>query len=737
MATPQDVDALLRQLDDHRDAYLATFQQMHDLLTKQLASSTDSSGTTLPPSTQNGAVRPHSLGTEHKPRLSSSRFRHRKSSFGRHTQPASTASRGTGEDSDDDDCDYALYAHEPLQTQTYDDIMLRDHLMKHIWREGGKKILKGIIGVPTRITQPGLFPPKRGLAGDRSDLTHYQFWDVGDDGAPIAVGTESTEDLSTAMRIWNSLRTLNPATKEQKAVGRITIIREPSPALFAAIHLTHNKFFDMDHMFDELVESGGSTAVFNGAFDGDERRQRSFVFNLEYYTLIGDGCRPMSWQLADRKVKDNSYDIRISRCSSIVALSLQGTQIKKVKNSARRAEQSHGCAYDPFSPWQVLNVQAFPDLKSNGDVHDASKHYVNGVEAFLVTLLGEFRDALVRFEKLTEEIVRITRPPDDFMFDLKVRDRLQFEDEQYTYTRRYFWAYQTLGTIMASIKSMVDAYEDTFTEDVWQGNHKTIWPIMDETSPRNKYYRMRMDALRKKFEREIANFIKLRKEVYEHREEVVGLREELFVGTSIQESRNSVKNTEITIQQGHNIKLLTLVSIFFLPLTFVTSVFGMTNMPEERQYWHFGIVTATVCIPFFILIGSLNTVRGMTFWRKKTSNAFKHALNFFAWISGRPKNHAAWEAKKAIERRDSRRSTDPSADELKGSPAAIRLRRWSTNQKAEFEEKKLEEEESRDELGVGVAVRRPAEAYTRRSSIARLWTEEKAFGRGYGTKEEV
>ncbi|PPJ53180.1 hypothetical protein CBER1_11678 [Cercospora berteroae] len=365
-------------------------------------------------------------------------------------------------------------------------------------------------------------------------------------------------------------------------------------------------------MFDQLVASGGSTAVFNGAFDGDKRRQRSFVFNLEYYTLIGDGCMPMSWQMADLEAtdKDKSYDVRISRCSSIVALSLHGNHIRKVKNNARRAVESHGYAYDPFVPWQVLNLQAFPDLKSSGDVHDASKHYVNGVEAFLVTLLGEFRDALVRFEKITEEIARITRPPDNFMFNLEVRDQLQFEDEQYTYTRRYFWAFQTLNTISSSIKSMVDAYEDTFTDDVWEGKHKTIWPIMDETSDRTLHYRTRMDGLKKKFEREISNFNKLRKEVHEHRELVVGLREGLSVGTSIQESRNSVQNTKITIQQGHNIKLLTLVSIFFLPLTFVTSVFGMTNMPEERQYWHFGIVTATVCVLFFILIGSLNTVRG-------------------------------------------------------------------------------------------------------------------------------
>ena len=87
------------------------------------------------------------------------------------------------------------------------------------------------------------------------------------------------------------------------------------------------------------------------------------------------------------------------------------------------------------------------------------------------------------------------------------------------------------------------------------------------------------------------------------------------------------------MQQGHNIKLLTLVSIFFLPLTFVTSVFGMTNMPTAKHYGIFGIVVATVCIPFFVLIGSLNTNRGMRFWRSRTKALFKQIGAFFAWLA--------------------------------------------------------------------------------------------------------
>ena len=99
-----------------------------------------------------------------------------------------------------------------------------------------------------------------------------------------------------------------------------------------------------------------------------------------------------------------------------------------------------------------------------------------------------------------------------------------------------------------------------------------------------------------------------------------------FAGTSIKESRT-------TIQQGHNIKLLTLVSIFFLPLTFVTSVFGMTNMPTDKHYWMFAIVTATVCVPFFVLIGSLNTNKGMRFWRNRTSAAFDGVGGAFSWLA--------------------------------------------------------------------------------------------------------
>src|SRR5271154_2999149 len=89
------------------------------------------------------------------------------------------------------------------------------------------------------------------------------------------------------------------------------------------------------------------------------------------------------------------------------------------------------------------------------------------------------------------------------MFNSGLRDRLLFEDKDFTYSRRYFWAFQTLGTINQSIKAMVDAYEETFTEIVWEGRHETLWPLSEENSARNAYWRKRMLSLKKDFGYEV------------------------------------------------------------------------------------------------------------------------------------------------------------------------------------------------------------------------------------------
>ena len=82
------------------------------------------------------------------------------------------------------------------------------------------------------------------------------------------------------------------------------------------------------------------------------------------------------------------------------------------------------------------------------------------------------------------------------MFRQSVRDRLLFEDDEFTYSRRYFWAHQSLGIMNEDIKEMISVFRDTFKESVWDGSDKIIWPGGENTSSRYANWRKRMKTLR-------------------------------------------------------------------------------------------------------------------------------------------------------------------------------------------------------------------------------------------------
>ncbi|KAK0106339.1 hypothetical protein ONS96_003977 [Cadophora gregata f. sp. sojae] len=648
-------EELLKRLDEQHQAYLTTFRQVHEALAKTAAAGQHQI-LTSPEPTSPGLANSHAP-TSNVMLTRSSTFPRPSSPFPptaqtptspglsvilpkRHRRsfteldgerPVTIHSSLLTGDSDDSGNDDELYVQAPLPSYTYDYEDLRNHLKTYTFKEHGGILLDTVVH-NKRLLYPSLFPEYP--EDERWHLSHYSVFDVSTDGAPLSrreVVKDGTTSIDSA--VWQAIQDLNANPDSQRpAVGRITIVREPSPVMLGALHLVNNKDFDMDELFDYLVEENITTAHIHGrAYSPDHRRQRTFVFEFDYFTIVGDEIQPMPWQRSDsaEKIKRKGEGhIPISRCSSVVALSLGGNPIRKLRNPARKAKTQHGFVYDPWAPWQVLNIQCYPDHKHSMDSHDSTKHYVNGPEAFLHTLLAEFRDAQKRFRDIQKKITTLVIPPADFMFNGDLRDKLLFEDAEFTYSRRYFWAFQTLGLMNDSIKAIIHAYEETFTDDVWQGKHKSMWPMIDQDSHRNIYYLKKMANLKPEFEREIKNMLNLYEENDDRRKEIRTLRDQLFSGTSVLESRKSVELSGVTILQGHNIKLLTLVSIFFLPLTFVTSVFGMSNMPSEG-FKDFTITMVAVCVPFFLLIGSLNTTSGMEFWRSKW-----HKL--LAWVFRNP-----------------------------------------------------------------------------------------------------
>lgn len=111
--------------------------------------------------------------------------------------------------------------------------------------------------------------------------------------------------------------------------------------------------------------------------------------------------------------------------------------------------------------------------------------------------------------------------------------------------------------------SMIGAYYDTFNHDFWLGKHPTLWPHQDPESEEGRNYLTQLGHLRHELEWCVNGLKVLMKSNEQLREKIESFREQLYSGSS-------VKNNRTAIEQGENIKILTGVSMLFLPLTFVT-----------------------------------------------------------------------------------------------------------------------------------------------------------------------
>lgn len=522
MAT-NEVEELRKQLE--------ALQRSHDSLLKSLSAS-------------NGSFGP----SDDVPNLQRSTTRDERGSH-----PVFADSSTLSDTSDEDEDDFFVQAELPAQS--FDHEHLREHLRKHDWNEHGREILAPIITDPGRLSkQPHLFHLGTGPAEDRSHYSHFQVYDVGPDGIAELVETSGQDNkMSKATEIWHSIRDIGK-NSSKKTVGRITIAREPAPILFGALHLTMHNTFDMDELFKHLVQTEASSAHMHRAFDEDIKHQKTFFFTFEYYTIIGDDCRPMQWQRADKNKGAADTHIPLSRCGAVVALALYDEKPRRIRNRGRRAKTKYGWVQDIWSPWQVLQLECFPDWRATPDTFESGHRYLNGPEAFLHALLTEYRDARKRYDEIYKRITELITPALGFIFDAELRDQRLFEDKTFTWTRRYFYAHQTLGNINDSIKAMIDSFEDTFTDEVWEGKSKTLWPLFEE-SPRNDHWKRRLRMLRLQFEREMKELRIIQRENNERRHEIESLQDHLFSGTSIQESRKSVELSDITVQQGRNIKV--------------------------------------------------------------------------------------------------------------------------------------------------------------------------------------
>lgn len=176
-ATAQE---MVQKLADDRANYLATLNRAHDVLAEALTAAATSK---LP---SRLAVDPVSPSTN--------------------TLTDVAIGAWSAEDEDVTDDDESLFVQQQLSKEEYTNEGLRKHIKRHAWTESGLAILGNLPGNDGFLEKPCLFPERLGPVEDRSHLSHYSIFDVGNDGSPLPIRNASdSQPCSRALATWKNL----------------------------------------------------------------------------------------------------------------------------------------------------------------------------------------------------------------------------------------------------------------------------------------------------------------------------------------------------------------------------------------------------------------------------------------------------------------------------------------------------------------------------------------------------
>ena len=177
---------MIRKLAEDRASYLDTLTRAHDVLEQALTAA--------------AAGKP-------PPRLTTEIVQNNITGNNPDVESVQKDSAFSAEEESDTDDNESLFVQQTLPKESYEEEALRQHISQHPWTDPGRTILKDVLNNPQLFTQQCIFPVALGPVDDRSHITHYSIFDVGNDGAPLTIRDASdSRPCSRALAIWKNLR---------------------------------------------------------------------------------------------------------------------------------------------------------------------------------------------------------------------------------------------------------------------------------------------------------------------------------------------------------------------------------------------------------------------------------------------------------------------------------------------------------------------------------------------------
>ncbi|KAI9776734.1 MAG: hypothetical protein M1839_009378 [Geoglossum umbratile] len=352
------------------------------------------------------------------------------------------------------------------------------------------------------------------------------------------------------------------------AHGRIIVVRSLTPLITLQLLVCLRSHFDVERLLSTFLSKGTSQGF---CPQQSLQTQNVWYFSFKYYYLTFDDQAVFPGQ--DFGVfHEKEANIQIRRGSSLVALQFP--------------DGGGPWASAPSTSWRLLV------LSCNRPTFTAPPSLQNGLEAYLWGINQELRGSRRNLRQIAEQITSIATPPDDFLFNPKSRDALLFEDTSYNTSRTYFWALQSLRIMNDTINSIINAWRlydkpGILTPDqMLELKQDTATPLKAPST---------VVALLRDVERQIEQLGEMVRTNNTRQEEIRALRDGLFNASAVLEART-------TVAQGQNIRILTIVSMIFLPIGFCTSVFGMQILPKSTNLATLAVVLVAICIPTYGVI---------------------------------------------------------------------------------------------------------------------------------------
>ena len=256
-------------------------------------------------------------------------------------------------------------------------------------------------------------------------------------------------------------------------------------------------------------------------------------------------------------------------------------------------DRDHRAPQVPDQYWTIMFLEPlswYDDL--DNILHEAVTEDSSMQSASLVLVSYALHIALTEWQKMSLYFDTLlgsnsSSLEDSTLLNPEKHDRLLFEDEGFSRSRKYFWVIDALTKFIEEIEEAEQAWERYRTHEVD--------PFLRDVTTSEEY-----DFLQHHLggaKSEVSRLEVVRRRLEKHLERTKVLRDGLFNASAVIESRAS---TEL----GRNVRLLTYVSIFYLPLSFCTSLWSTTNTFSWTN-----LAITMILLSFFTYIFTFNLER--------------------------------------------------------------------------------------------------------------------------------